>query len=216
MNSEIKIYQTTEAHIKGLAELQRIVFPTLADHEYITEEKYLSHIKIFPEGQLVAMDGDRVVAGSSSMLIDIADADKSFLEVSDNIWITNHKPEAKWVYGMDVSVHPDYQRRGIGRMLYERRFEIAKSINATGCITAGMPNGYIKVADQMTIEEYCERLQKGEFKDPTVSAQMSYGFRWVKPLYDYLDDPKSGNACILMYWLVDDKDEEQVKKEFGL
>jgi len=29
--------------------------------------------------------------------------------------VGTHDPKAEWLYGLDVSVHPDYQGKGIGR-----------------------------------------------------------------------------------------------------
>ncbi|MGL5113070.1 MAG: GNAT family N-acetyltransferase, partial [Flavobacterium sp.] len=109
----------------------------------------------------------------------------------------------EWLYGLDVSVHPDYQGKGIGKAIYNARQEVAKQIGCLGQMTAGMPIGFDKVKDTMTIAEYCDQLIKGEIIDPTVTAQTKCGFTLVEPLFDYLDDPRSGNCSVLMYWPID-------------
>jgi hypothetical protein len=70
-------------------------------------------------------------------------------------------------------------------------------------MTAGMPIGFDKLKDQMTIAEYCYKLFKDEIIDPTVTAQTKCGFILIEPLFDYLNDARSGNCSILMYWPLD-------------
>lgn len=185
------------------AELQKIVFPTLSDKELITREKYLKHLVVFPEGQFIVLDGDIVIASCTTLRKNYHKGHHTFLEISDDLWLGTHDPKADWIYGLDVSVHPDYQRKGIGREIYNARQEVARQFGCKGQMTAGMPNGYDKVKDQMTIAEYCDKLIKGEIVDPTVTAQTKYGFILVEPLFDYLDDPRSGNCSVLMYWPLD-------------
>ncbi|MNE56322.1 hypothetical protein D3C80_1512220 [compost metagenome] len=88
--------------------------------------------------------------------------------------------------------------------MYKARHEACRALGIKAQIIAGMTIGYGKFKDQMTIEEYCERLGKKEFTDPTITPQMNTGFRWIKPVYDYINDPESGNASILMYYPVDE------------
>ena len=185
---------------KQQAELQGIVFPTLSVEELMNEDHFKRHIEIFPEGQMVVLDGDKVIAFATTLLQNYHSAPHTFLEISDNLWIGTHDPKAEWLYGLDVSVHPDYQGKGIGREIYNARQEVAKTLGVLGQMTAGMPIGYDTVKDEMTIAEYCEKLIKGEIIDPTVTAQTKCGFILVEPLFDYLDDYRSGNCGVLMYY----------------
>ncbi|MFM9825678.1 GNAT family N-acetyltransferase [Flavobacterium sp.] len=198
------ILQTaTPEYAKQEAELQKIVFPTLSDEELMTEAQYKRHIEIFPEGQMIVLDGDRVIAATTTLMQNHHKEPHTFLEISDNLWLGTHDPKADWLYGLDVSVHPDYQGKGIGREIYNARQEVAKQMGTKGQMTAGMPIGFDKVKDKMTIAEYCDKLIKGEIIDPTVTAQTKCGFILVEPLFDYLDDPRSGNCSVLMYWPLD-------------
>ncbi|WP_310560469.1 GNAT family N-acetyltransferase [Flavobacterium sp.] len=195
------ILQTATAeYAKQEAELQKIVFPTLSEEELMTEAQYKRHIEIFPEGQMIVLDGDRVIAATTTLMQNYHKGHHTFLEISDNLWLGTHNPKADWLYGLDVSVHPDYQGKGIGREIYNARQEVARTLGTKGQMTAGMPIGFDKVKDQMTIAEYCDKLIKGEIIDPTVTAQTKCGFILVEPLFDYLDDPRSGNCSVLMYW----------------
>ena len=195
----------TPEYAKQEAELQKIVFPTLSEEELMTEAQYKRHIELFPEGQMIVLDGDRVIAATTTLMQNHHKGHHTFLEISDNLWLGTHDPKAEWLYGLDVSVHPDYQGRGIGREIYNARQEVARDLGCLGQMTAGMPIGFDKVKDQMTIAEYCDKLIKGEIIDPTVTAQTKCGFILVEPLFDYLDDPRSGNCSVLMYWPLDPK-----------
>lgn len=192
-------------HAAQQAELQTIVFPTLSVEELITEAQYKRHLEIFAEGQFIVLDGKKVVASCTTLRQNYHKGHHTFLEISDHLWLGTHDPKAKWIYGLDVSVHPDYQGKGIGRAIYNARQELAKSLGCLGQMTAGMPIGFDKVKDQMTIAQYCDKLIKGEISDPTVTAQIKCGFILVEPLFDYLDDPRSGNCSVLMYWPLDPK-----------
>lgn len=193
----------TPEYARQEAELQKIVFPTLSEEELMTEAQYKKHIEIFPEGQMIVLDGDRVIAATTTLMQNYHKGHHTFLEISDNLWLGTHDPKAEWLYGLDVSVHPDYQGKGIGREIYNARQEVARAMGTKGQMTAGMPIGFDKVKDKMTIAEYCDKLIKGEIIDPTVTAQTKCGFILVEPLFDYLDDPRSGNCSVLMYWPLD-------------
>lgn len=190
-------------HAKQQAQLQKIVYPTLSAAELITREKYLEHLVVFPEGQFVVLDGEKVIASSTSFRQKFNREKHSFLEISDNLWLGTHDDKGDWLYGLDVSVHPEYQRKGIGKELYNARQELAKSLGCKGQLTAGMPIGFDKFKDQMSIAEYCSKVIKGEIIDPTVTAQTKCGFELLEPLYDYLNDERCGDAAILMYWPLD-------------
>ncbi len=92
---------------------------------------------------------------------------------------------------------------GFSRELYLARQEIGKKLRLKGQLIAGMTIGYGRVKNRMSIEEYCYALEIKKFTDPTVTPQMKAGFRWIKPLYNYINDPESGYASIFLYFPVD-------------
>ena len=118
----------------------------------------------------------------------------TFSETVAGGWLTNHDPNGAWLYGIDVSVHPDYRGRGIARELYRLRSEIAKELGCKGQLTIGMLNGYINFKNEMTIEEYYEKVKSHALFDPTVSVQEKIGFEIKGLMKDYLNDPTCGNA----------------------
>lgn len=196
--SGLQLQNTQPQHAAALAALQALVFPTLSEAERMAERHYLHHLNLFPEGQFVVLNGDQPVAMSSTIRYHLAMEDHTFLEISDNLWLNTHEPEGDWLYGMDMGVHPDYRGQGLARELYRARQEVCRQLGLKGQITVGMPNGYAAHADQWTLEQYYERLVKGEIKDPTVSAQQKIGFQLVRLIHHYLDDPTCGHGGVLM------------------
>lgn len=200
----ITILNTQQEHVPALAELQRIVFPTLTDDELLTEEKYLKHLEIFPEGQFVALmrtpDGDRVVGATSTFRtnFDFDHIQHTFLEASADGWLTNHDPNGEWLYGIDLAVHPEFRGRHIGRRLYEARQQLVYELNLRGEIAGGMLPGYHYHRRKLTIAQYVLRVKQGRIFDPTLTMQLKNGFRIRGILYNHLTDPRSNNAASLI------------------
>ncbi len=63
----VTIEATRPEHAAELEVLQRLVFPKLAEDEILHAAHYLKHLEIFPEGQLVALDGKKVIGGTTTM-----------------------------------------------------------------------------------------------------------------------------------------------------
>jgi hypothetical protein len=68
-----------------------------------------------------------------------------------------------------------------------------------------MTIGYGKVKTEMSIEDYCKAVMNDEIVDPTIAPQRNAGFRWIRPLYNYINDPEAGFGSILMYKPVDEQ-----------
>lgn len=198
LSSGLVIQNTEAIHAKALDGLQQLIFPTLSVEERMAEQHYLHHIKLFPAGQFVVLDGDTPVAMSTTIRHHLALEDHRFLDISDNLWMNTHEPEGDWLYGMDVGVHPDYRGKGIAREIYRSRQEICQKLGLKGQITVGMPNGYIHYSQQLSLDEYFEKVVLGQIKDPTVSAQQKIGFKLIRLIHNYLDDPQCGNGGVLM------------------
>ncbi len=195
------IRQASIGDVRQMEEVQRICFPTLAPHELLTEDHYTNHIRIFPEGQLVIVYQEKVIGSSSSFRTHIAQQDLSFMEATDNLWITKaHRPDGDWLYKFDMGILPPYRGLKLSKALYHTHQEWVKSKGMKGQILVGMPIGYNKYKDRYSIAEYCEKLKTNELTDPTITPQLKAGFQWVKPIYNYVDDPAAGHCGVLMVW----------------
>lgn len=200
LKSGVLIRHTESKDAEALEELQNIVFPTLSDEERLKKEHYLNHLKLFPEGQFVAEQDGKVVGMTSTLILnfDFEHIDHTFLEAIDNGWFGTHVPDGDWLYGADIGTHPEYRKRGIARGLYAARQEVVKKLNLKGQVTVGMLSGYGRVKDEMSIEEYVEKLKSGQLTDPTLSAQQRVGFEFQTLVRNYLDDPVCDGSGLLI------------------
>lgn len=198
--SGLVIASTRPEHAESLEALQEIVFPTLADEERFKAAHYRHHVAMFGEGQFVALDEDRVVGATSTVRVhfDLTRPAHTFEDMIQGGWLTSHEPEGEWLYGADVSVHPECRRRGLATALYAARQELVWRLGLRGQITAGMMSGYGAVKDRMTAEDYFEGLRTGRITDPTLSMQQHAGFEVRALLADYLNDPVCDNYSVLI------------------
>ncbi len=207
LESGITVDSTRPEHAAALEELQRTVFPTLADGERFKREHYLKHLELFPEGQFVALDGERVVGMTSTIRcdFDFESPAHRFSDIIQGGWLTSHEPDGAWLYGADMGTHPDYRRRGIARGLYAARQWTVRRFELRGQVMVGMLRGYGDVKSEMSADAYYESLLRKERSDPTISAQLSVGFEPLGLVPDYLNDPVCDNYGVLMV-LSPDKD----------
>lgn len=195
------IRTATFADVSQMREVQLSCFPSLAKHELLNEAHYTNHIKLFPEGQLVVTDGAKIIASSSTLRMRFPNLEHTFMEATDNLWITNsHLPNGDWLYQFDMGVLPEYRGLKLSRKLYNAQQEMVKALGMKGQITVGMTIGYLNYKEKYTIQEYCEKLKNFELEDPTVTPQRRAGFQWVTPIYNYVDDASAGNCSVLMVW----------------
>jgi len=200
LSNGLVVQHMQQHHALQLEELQKIVFPTLAEDELIQAKHYLRHLEVFPEGQFVVTDGDKVVGMTTTMRshFDFEHYHHTFKETIAGGWLTNHEPEGDWLYGLDVGVHPGYRGKGLARELYRARHAIAKQLGLKGQVTVGMMNGYGIVSEKMSGEEYYKELLEGKRSDPTISTQMKIGFEPIALIEEYLNDPTCGNYGVLI------------------
>jgi GNAT superfamily N-acetyltransferase len=183
------LWRTGPEHAERLEELQRIVFPTLADDQRFKAAHYRKHIELFPDGQFCVTDSARVVGMTSTIRLDLELGDHTFEDIIQGGWLTSHQPGGRWMYGADIGSHPDHRGRGIARALYAARHQTVRRLGLAGQFTVGMPSGYGAVKGAMSAEAYYAELVAGARSDPTVSAQMRLGFEPRGLIAGYIDDP---------------------------
>ena len=200
MSIRIEIIQ--RKHAAALEQLQRDCFPTLGEDELLREEHFLRHCQIFAEGNVVALHGERVIGLGSGFLIDFdfAHAQHSFQEIIDGGWYSQHDPDGAWYYGADISVHPDFRRRGVGSRMYAARKAIVKRLNRRGIVAGGLIPGYAHHKRELSVQDYVARVAAGEIHDSTLSFQLGRGFVLRGLLEDYIQDDASDNWATLIVW----------------
>jgi len=199
---DVVIIETSMQYADEIEELQRRCYPTLDTAHLIRREHVESQIRIFPEGQHLALI-DGVVVGMSSSLrhnIDFNEAQHSFDEMIAGGYITNHNPHGEWLYGADMSTHPDYRRRGIASKLYDARKALIKRLNLRGMVGGGMVPGYRFHKHDMSLETYAAKVSAGELHDPTLTPQLKNGYVVRGVIHEYLHDELLGNDATLIVW----------------
>lgn len=200
----IVVRPTAARDFAGIIEMTQQVYPAAKPWKI---EQLASHVQVFPEGQLVAVDEDTqyIVGMAASLIIrwDDYDTYANWPAFTDHGMFTNHDPErGRTLYGAEVMVRPGQQGRGIGSKLYVARRELVERLGLLRIRAAARLRGYHRYANQLTIERYVEKVVRGELKDPTLSFQLKHGFEVIEVVYEYLrNDPESlGNAAVIE-WL---------------
>jgi hypothetical protein len=200
----VHITHTRKEHCKALAKLQRVIFPTLTDEELLTEAMYRKHLKVFPDGQFVALaniGGKAKVVGATSTLrtnFNFHDIQHTFLQAIAGGWLTNHLPDGEWLYGADMGVHPDYRCLKIGSRFYEARRQLVKRLKLRGEIAGAMLPGYREHHKRLSIEDYVRKVVSGDLKDPTLSFQLKNGFKVRGILYHHYENDTDPHAALIV------------------
>lgn len=200
----IDVRSTEAKHAGALEVLQKLVFPTLSAEELFRAEHYRKHLELFPEGQFVGVvdggcSGEAVVGMTSTLRLgDDCLQPHTFAQVIAGGFLTTHEPDGRWMYGVDVGVHPNWRRRGIARALYAARHDAARRLGLAGQVTVGMLSGYGAVREQMSAEAYYDELIAGKRTDPTISAQKKLGFEPRGLVAEYVMDPVCDGYGVLL------------------
>jgi predicted amidohydrolase/ribosomal protein S18 acetylase RimI-like enzyme len=197
----LEVRQLQRADIPAIQDLQKRCFGGI---EAWPRAQIESQLSIFPEGQLgIALDG-KLVATSSSLIVDEEDfgAWHTFKQVSDDGFIRNHDPDGDTLYGIDIAVDPSTRGMRLARRLYDARKELCERHNLRAILIAGRIPGYIKHADKLSAEDYVRQVVRKELKDPVLTTQLSNGFAIRAVLDNYLPtDVESKGHAVYMEWL---------------
>lgn len=186
-----------------LIRIQQESFPPPFPSElWWNEEQLTNHVTLFPEGALcVEVAGE--LAGSMTGLrvpFDPDHADHTWEEITDSGYIRNHDPQGDTLYVVDICVRPPYRKLGLGKVLMQSMYEVVIRLGMTRLLGGGRMPGYGKVADQMTAEEYLQKVLSGELKDPVISFLLRCGRTPMKVVANYLEDEESRHYATLMEW----------------
>ncbi|MBM3178191.1 MAG: GNAT family N-acetyltransferase [Bacteroidetes bacterium] len=194
-----RIVPTSVVHAQQLEQLQKLVFPTLSESSLFKTEHYLHHLKVFPEGQFVALVNEIVVGMTTTIRYHLdGNNQHSFNDILDGGFLNTHQPDGDWLYGLDIGTHPHWRAKGIASALYESRQKLVEQLNLKGQYTYGMLTGYGALKAALSAESYYEQVTSGKLKDPTVSRQIAFGFEAIKLVQDYVDDPVCDGYCVLL------------------
>lgn len=189
-------------HFEQLEQLQQAAYPTLGAHELMRAEHFASQYAVFAEGQIVVLDSERVIGQGSGFFLDF-DFDHpahTFAGICDNFYFRTHDPDGVYYYGADISVHPDYRGRGIGKLIYQARKDLLRRHNRRGIVAGGLIPGFVHYKAEMGVQEYVDRVVSGALSDPTLSFQLKQGFVVCGLIENYIEDRSSDNWATLIFW----------------
>ncbi|MEH7882978.1 GNAT family N-acetyltransferase [Bacillus sp. JJ1609] len=198
-----KIRNYNENDFAELIRVQREAFPPPFPEELLwNNEQLKNHITLFPDGALcVEIDGK--IAGSITGLIvrqDEDDLEHSWSAITDNGYIRNHDRNGNTLYIVDICISPDYRKLGLGKWMLQSMYETVVHLDLDRLLGGGRMPGYHLHATELSIEDYVEKVLKGDLKDPVVSFLLRCGRTPVKPVANYLEDEESLNYGMLMEW----------------
>lgn len=185
--------------------LKRAMINSYHDMEnaYWKEKHIKTLLKLFPEGQLVAIVDDVLVGCALSIIVNdtFAERDHTYLEITDNYTFSTHTSLGNILYGIDVFISPEYRGLRLGRRLYDMRKEMCEKLNLKGIIFGGRIPNYSKFANQFSPKEYIDKVKLKEIYDPVLTFQLSNDFHVMKLMTGYLtNDTSSLEYATLLAW----------------
>jgi GNAT superfamily N-acetyltransferase len=200
----VVVRQTTPADFPGIIGLTRAIYPGAPCW---TEAQLASHLQVFPEGQLVAVNeatGEVVgMAASLIVLWDDYELSASWRDFTATGTFANHDPvHGRTLYGAEIMVSPKLQGQGVGTKLYAAREALARRLGLLRIRAGARLRDYHQHADRMSAEEYVVAVVRGELVDRTLTFQLRRGFRVIGVVSDYLrHDPESRGYAAVIEWV---------------
>jgi len=203
---DFAVLHTKLRHADGVYDVVRLAngYPTDRYCHCINPESVAEQLERFPVGQFVAVtyeDGAEKVIGMATTMITSRSPEHEPLpwyDVIGSFGLRNHEPEGDWLYGVEIAVHPDYQRNGVASALYKARLALIDELDLKGWYAGGMLMGYDDHRDHLTPRQYAELVIAGELIDPTVSMQLHQGLEPRAIIEGYYPEWKAGHAAVLL------------------
>lgn len=198
--NNIVVRQIRMEDFEKITALQLKCFPGMLPWQ---KEQIESQLNQFPEGQICIEYQGKIVASSSSLILDFSLYSEwhSWKEIADNGYIRNHNPEGNTLYGIEIMVDPEYRGMKLARRLYDARKELAQKFNLMRIILGGRIPGYSKHAQQMSAREYVNKVINKALYDPVLTTQTSNGFVLKRLIPNYMSsDAESVGHATFLEW----------------
>ena len=214
--SETLIKNTQIEHVSACAELQRVCFPNLPPEELLTEAHIVNHIRLFPEGQFVAIDKatGRVVGMTAGFRthFDFGHTHgHCYTQATGGRWFSHHNPRGYYYYGADMTVHPDFRGHGIARKFYDARKTLSKRLSLKGQVLCGMIPGFKDYKHVMQANAYVRLVITGAIFDGTLSTQLRNDFKVRSMIANYVQDAPTDGWAVLLEWRNPDHNETTLR-----
>lgn len=198
---EISFRNAIIADVDGLVALENDVWGDgAANHEQLA-----SRIKVFPQGNIIAIYDGRIVGYVAFEYVDDITNHSAFTwaDITDNGMIINsHKPDGKYLYGINLSVHNSMRGQHLSLDLFLKVWANIILNNKKGTFLGSrIPcfMSYKKRNPGISAEEYVSLKRMGHAYDPELRLYEKDGLKPIKVLPDYFPDPPSLNYGVLVY-----------------
>ncbi|HWG89412.1 MAG TPA: GNAT family N-acetyltransferase [Candidatus Thermoplasmatota archaeon] len=199
----VALRRMTYDDVDAIEQLERLAFQGIPDDHLWKRGQVEAHLDRFPEGQWVAeLDGE-VVGSCTNLRIpyEVAVAPHTWHQITGGGYLATHDPEGDALYGTEIMVHPGIRRMGIGRKLFQRRFQYVMEEGLRAFVTGGRLPGYGEYVREMRPHEYVERVQHEELTDPVLTPDLKWGCTPIGILGNYITDPDSAHYACLIEWV---------------
>ena len=189
----IVVRQLSLTDYDEVVELQKKCFPGMKTWSM---DQFSSQIEIFNEGQICVEYENKIVASSSSLVLDfnLYSEWHSWTEIADNGFIRNHNAQGNTLYGIEIMVDPEYRGLKLARRLYNARKELARKMNLMRIIIGGRIPGYGKYTEEMSAREYVDKVMQKILVDPVLTMQISNEFVLKRLIPNYLSSDKDSKG----------------------
>lgn len=189
------------ADLESVVALQRVCFPAPFPEELLWTHEHLKlHIELFPAGQFVALSGRKIVGSASNTRISEANfqGHRDWEATVGGPFLSTYDPDGTTLYGLDISIHPQFRRKGVGRRIYEERFRFVRENGlfryATGCRLPDFG------ASGLELEAFLKEVEARNREDRTLTPLLRYGLILVGGIENYMEDEESRNCAALLEW----------------
>jgi predicted amidohydrolase/ribosomal protein S18 acetylase RimI-like enzyme len=196
----IQVRPLKSSDYEAVTELQLKCFPGMKPW---AREQFESMLATFPEGQICVVANGRLVASSSSLIVDfdLYSEWHNWAEIADNGYIRNHDPKGDTLYGIEIMVDPESRGYRLSRRLYDARKDLARENNLARIIIGGRIPGYHKHAKEMGAQDYVDEVIAKALYDQVLTAQLANGFELQRLIPDYLpSDKESMGYATFLEW----------------
>ncbi|MEQ1932932.1 MAG: GNAT family N-acetyltransferase [Fimbriimonadaceae bacterium] len=199
--SEFSVRLMEPSDIPAVVALQRLCFPSPFPFELLWDPSHLErHLQLYPSAQFVVELEGVILASASNTRISEercrahgtwdATVGGPYLETFDSTGST--------LYGLDISVHPEYRRRGIASALYRARLEFAFKEGMRYVTACRIPS----FADyEGSLEAFIGEVVSGRLTDPTLTPLLKLGLTAIGGQENFMEDKESRNCAVLLEWM---------------
>lgn len=195
-NSKLILKPAPLHKINSIYQLEKKVWQNNAATYAMLEQRLL----LFKQGNIIAKF-DHHVIGYLSLLRTTAsklNKCKTWYEYTDNGYIKNMFDKNGGVlFGINLSVDPNYTRFGVGSALCEQAMRLARELNVKSVIFGSRIPEYSR-NQHLTVEDYIKRLDgRGDY---LLKFYRRYNLKLIKIQPNYFNDQESNHVGVILEW----------------